>query len=341
MPDRRILMIKPSALGDVVHALPVLRLLRRRFPGAQISWLVARAFAGLLEDHPDLDQVITFDRHELARTWYRPEGMSGLLRLRRRLREMRFDTVIDLQGLLRSGILGWMSGAEERFGFREAREMAWLGYNRPVSLNGREMHAVDRYVAVARELGCEPGPIEFRFNHTDADRQWAREQTGGRNYCVLLPGTNWATKRWPIGSFASLSRRIEKETGLAAVVCGAGDARALVEAIGPGRCVDLVGKTSLRQLVAVLEQAAMVVANDTGPMHIAAALGRPLVTLFGPTNPARTGPYGRPETVVRAELPCSPCYSRRCVHQSCMTLLKVDAVFEAVRRQLAAGSVQA
>jgi ADP-heptose:LPS heptosyltransferase len=150
-------------------------------------------------------------------------------------------------------------------------------------------------------------------------------------YAVLLPGTNWATKRWPVERFAALVKPLQERFGLQPVVGGAACDLALGEQIGG---INLAGRTSLRQVVALLERAAVVNANESGPMHIAAALGRPLVTLFGPTNPIRTGPFGRPESVLRLDLPCSPCYSRRCSHQSCLQWLQIAPVLKLAEQQM-------
>jgi lipopolysaccharide heptosyltransferase I len=332
----RILMIKPSAIGDVVHALPVLNLLRRKWPGSKISWLVTPGCAGLLDGHPQLDEVIRFDRKRLGNTW-RSIGAAGALGdLGRELNSRRFDLVIDLQGLLRSGLLGFGTGAAVRVGSSSDREFGWMFQTHlaPVDKAG---HAVDRYLAVADYLGLGSSPVEFVFPTDDADRAAIAPLLPDGPFAVLLPGTNWETKRWPVEKFAALVRPLRERFGLAAVVAGANDAVPLAAAI-PGS-VDLAGKTSLRGLVAVLEKASLVIANDTGPMHIAAALGRPLVTVYGPTDPAQTGPYGRAGSVVRLDLVCAPCFSRRCVHQACLKELSIEPVLSAAAAQLQFGPV--
>jgi heptosyltransferase I len=334
-PPRRVLIVKPSAIGDVVHTLPILELLRRRWPGAHIAWLVTPVCAGLVEGHPLLNEVIRFDRRLFARFW-RPGVMRALWQFLRGLRRRRFDLVIDFQGLLRSGVMTWATRAPHRVGFANARELAWLFYNHRVPVGTMEQHAIDRYLKLAAAVGCETQPLRFVFPVTDADRSRVAELLGGvPEYAVLLPGTNWATKRWPVEHFASLVRPLRERFGLASVVAGGpGDAE-LGQAI-PG-AMNLAGRTTLRELVALLEGASLVVANDSGPMHIAAALGRPLVTPFGPTNPIRTGPYGRMDSVVRMELPCSPCYSRRCrnpVQLQCLRELDPQRVLEMAEREM-------
>lgn len=332
---QRILIVKPSALGDVVHALPILNLLRLRWPKAHIAWLVMPAFAGLLEGHPQLDRVIPFERRQLAKAWKDPGRLGELFRLTRDLREARFDLVIDLQGLLRSGWLTSRTRAPVRVGFANAREGAPLFYTHRVPVRSKEVHAIERYLSVAEALGCGRQPVRFIFPTDDTDRAAVAEMLGGIDrYAVLLPGTNWATKRWPVEHFAETARKVRERMGLGIVVAGGADVTGLAARIPFD--ANLAAGTSIRQLVALLERAELVIANDSGPMHIAAALGRPLVTLFGPTNPIRTGPYNRPDTVARVDIPCSPCYSRRCSHTSCMRWLTPESVLSIAGVQLRA-----
>jgi heptosyltransferase-1 len=340
---QRILIIKPSAIGDVVHALPILNLVRKKWSAAKISWLVTPACAGLLEGHPQLDEVILFDRKRLGSIWRRPWLWMELRRFTRSLRERKFDLVIDLQGLFRSGWLAKKTRAPARVGFANSRELAWMFYTHRVPVETMEQHAVSRYLKVAKFIGCEDSPVEFPFATTEQDREYAKDLIGAdknvrtteAGYAVLLPGTNWLTKRWPIERFAALVNPL-RERGLACVVAGGPDAAPMAKQI-PGT-IDVTGKTTLRQLTALLEGAALVVANDSGPMHIAAALGRPLVTPFGPTNPVRTGPYGRMDSVIRLDISCSPCYSRSCSHRSCLQFLDVAPVLELADEQMNRGS---
>jgi lipopolysaccharide heptosyltransferase I len=334
---QRILIIKPSAIGDVVHTLPVLALLRRRWPGAKISWLVTPACAGLLEGHPMIDEIILFERKRLGGMWKNPRLALELRGFTRGLRERKFDLVLDLQGLFRSGWLGRKTRAPVRVGFRNAREFAWLFYTQRVPIETMEQHAIDRYLKLARFIGCDAGPVEFPFATSDADRAHVGGLLGDSSpYAVILPGTNWPTKRWPVEKFAGLVGPLRDRFGLRTVLAGGADAAEMAPAI-PG-AISVAGKTTLKQLTALLERAAVVVANDSGPMHIASALGRPLVTAFGPTNPVRTGPFGRMDSVVRLDIVCSPCYSRRCSHQSCLRQLDVEAVLELAREQMSRGT---
>jgi lipopolysaccharide heptosyltransferase I len=331
---RRILIIKPSAIGDVVHTLPILNLLRKRWPDAHISWLVTPACAGLLEGHPQLDEVILFERRRYGSSWRDPGALRDLFALTRKLRKQQFDLVIDLQGLFRSGWLTWKTRAPVRIGFANAREGAPIAYTHRVPVASADQHAIDRYLSITEALGCGRGPVEFHFATGQLEREYIADQLRGvERYAVLLPGTNWQTKRWPEQNFAALVGPLKERFGLTSVIAGGSDVAPLAAKIGEG-AISLVGKTNLRELTALLEASDLVIANDSGPMHIAAALGKPLVALFGPTNPLRTGPYQRPNAVLRLDIPCSPCYSRTCGHQSCLRWMTVDAVLDHAAGQL-------
>ncbi len=332
----RILLIKPSSLGDVTHALPVLHLLRRRYPGAKISWLVAPYCSGLLEGHPDLDEVIIFDRRRFGTAWKNPSAGLDLIRFKRDLRRRQFDWVIDLQGLFRSGWLAWQTRAPVRIGFANAREWAPLFYTHRIPIATMEQHAVDRYLKIAIAAGCDDGPVEFPFAFTETDRAAVADMTGDQPFAVLLPGANWATKRWPVENFEALVNPIHQQFALKSIVAGGPDTIDLANSIPSA--LNLAGKTNLPQLVALLERSSLVIANDSGPMHIAAALNKPLVTIFGPTNPIRTGPYNRPDSVVRVDIPCSPCYSRKCSHTSCLRWLTIEPVLATAAEQVSNGT---
>jgi lipopolysaccharide heptosyltransferase I len=336
---QHVLIIKPSAVGDIVHALPVLPRLRRLWPDARISWMVTPACAGLVQNHPLIDDVILFQRNRLGRGWYNPFALLDLADLVHEIRRRHFDLVIDLQGLFRSASVALASGAPRRVGFANAREGAPLFYTDLVHSSMERDHAVERYLKVAAALGCDDGIIEFPFAVDDEDRRFIGELIpAGTRYAVLAPGTNWKTKRWPIERFAALVEPLRRRFGLESVTAGTNGDRELTSRI-PAR-FDLTGKTTLRQAVALLERADLVIANDTGPMHMAAALGRPLVTPYGPTGVRRTGPFGRFDSVVRLDLPCSPCFSRTCSHHSCMEWLQIEPLLSLAAEQIARYSNQ-
>src|SRR5579862_397828 len=250
-PPRKILIIKPSAIGDVVHALPVLNLMRKQWPTAHISWLVSSACAGLLDGHPQLDEVIRFDRRRFGKGWRKPSAAAGLFDFTRDLRKKQFDLVVDLQGLFRSGWLASKTKAAIRVGPAEARELGWIFYTHRVRTGFPLGQAVERYLNIAEEMGLGRSPVEFVFPTNDQDRQKVAEVIStDRRYAVFLPGTNWETKRWPPEKFAACVEPLHERYGFESIVAGGAGDSVLAAQIPGAR--DLTGKTNLRQLVALL-----------------------------------------------------------------------------------------
>lgn len=330
----RILIIKPSSLGDIVHALPVLAAARRAHPQAHIAWLVARSFASLLEGHPLLNEVIVFERNRLGKIWRYPNRLGEILKFAGGLRARRFDLVVDLQGLLRSGLLTWASGARRRVGFAAARELSWLFYSQLVRPGTGLNHAVDRNLAVAGALGWPVTPVDFPYPIAPPEMATASDLLNkhaiSAGFVAVILGARWESKRWPDAQFVKLLDGLAGR-GVATVLLGGPDDRSSAEQIALAcrvKPVNLVGATSLRGLAAVLAKSELVVAHDSGPLHLAAALGRPTLALFGPTDPAKTGPYGPAGHTITNPVPCAPCLRRRCPlgHQDCLRKLDADAV---------------
>jgi heptosyltransferase I len=333
-PDR-ILIIKPSAIGDIVHALPALNLVRRRWPAAKVSWLVTPACADLIRGHPQIDELIIFERKRFGAGWRSPRAFGELFSFLRSLRDRKFDLVLDMQGLFRSGYMSWATRAAVRLGFSNAREGGWIFYNHWVR-NDLRTHAVTRYLDLAEAAGCGREPVEFVLPVRDEDRATVSALLPpGERYAVLAPGAGWDTKRWPVERFAALVPPL-REMGLTSVVAGGPGDRKWSAQI-PG-AIDLTGRTTLKELIALLDSASVVIGNDSGPSHIAAALGRPLVTMYGPTSPEATGPWGKMEGVVQFQVPCHPCYRKTCSHQSCLQKLQVGTVLDRIHRELGTAS---
>jgi heptosyltransferase-1 len=304
-PYENILLIKPSSLGDVVMALPALSALRRSFPQARISWLIRPEFAPLIEGHPHLDETLLFDRKLLAKAWRSPASGRGLIALVSRLRHSRFDAVLDLQGLFRTGLLARLSGCPQRVGPRW-REMAHLFYTISVPPRLEWVHVVDYYLKLVEAMGAADLGVEFVLPERPAAAAAARDLLSrqgidSEHYAVVIPRSAQPSKCWPVERFAALVGRLTSEHGLAVAATGSQSEGAMIEEIrrrAGHSLANLAGRTSLPELVEVLRRAKFVVSNDTGPGHIAAALGRPLVMMFSWSNPLRVGPYGRPQCVV-------------------------------------------
>jgi heptosyltransferase-1 len=335
----KILILKPSSLGDVVQALPVLRLLRRHLPASELFWWIDSQLAPLLEGDPDLTGVVRFERQR----WTSPLHWPEMFRSIRWLRAQNFDWVIDLQCLARSGAFAWLANGKFLIGLDEPREGARGFYDVAVRRISYHTHAVDWYLAVLPQLGV---PVHWNFpwlpeRPAVADAVKSKWQTHGNRWIALQPGARWLTKRWPVEYFTELVRLLAKNFPDARfAILGDGKDKSLGEIISraaPERCLNLCGQTSLPEMVEWLRLCDLLVTNDTGPMHVAAALGRPLVALFGPTDPRRTGPYGHLENVLRIDLPCSPCLKSRCRYKKpfeCLKALSPATVFEFARKKL-------
>ncbi len=305
---KNILIIKPSSLGDVVLALPALSALRRSFPDAKISWFIRPEFAPLLKNHPDLDEVILFDRKFLGHAWYNPRAFAALVSLIWRLNSGKFDAVFDLQGLFRTAIFAWLSGCPRRFGMAGAGEFGHIFYTHKVKQDRSCIHLVDYYLKIVREAGAAKTDVQFPLPIDLAagavNKLLAAQGIKLNDYAVFVPTSAHEDKCWPAERFAALADKISAQFHLSIIATGSASEKSTVERLRNLANVSIAnfaGVTSLGELVALLKGARVVVSNDTGPGHIAAALGIPVVLIFGPTNPARVHPYNRPECVVAVE----------------------------------------
>lgn len=363
-----ILIVKLSAIGDVIHTLPSLSALRRCYPDAELTWVVEEAAADLLADHPDLNRVLIFRR----KTWLK-ELRQGKIALPfremraflRELRSRRYDIVIDFHGLLKSAVIVLLSGGRRKLGYDSLQEGSALFYNEKIPEEMRK-HAVDRYLDLVRhvaggaETACPAATPEFRIaigekeerrvaallnenstmlttaeNGAGGGLYSGGEKRKGRRFVAVNPVAFWETKLWEDEKFAELCDRVRTELGIGVVLTG-GEAGPLDRIRGRMKtaAVNLGGQTTLRELACLYRQASLVVTTDSGPMHIAAAVGTPVVALFGPTDPARTGPYGPGHRVIRGGLSCMPCFRKRCDTVRCMREIGVGEVFAAVREMV-------
>jgi heptosyltransferase I len=314
-PPQRVAILKPSALGDIAHSLPFLDRARRSWPEAHITWVVNRGFAGLLENHPQLDAVLPFDRGTFrGSVWGSARYAWQFLNT---LRRERFDLVVDLQGLLRTGLMCAGSGTPVRVGFAAAREGARHFLTHTVHIPDAEsLHAVDRYLRLADFLGLPPSPVRFVLPVAahEADDVARLLTPYPRPWVAVALGAKWRTKRWPVPHFAETLTAAN--AGTAVLVGGPEDASLAAEfqAIYPGPTLDMIGKTSLPKLVAVLKAVDVMFSNDTGPMHVAVALGTKCVGPYTCTKITKHGPYGQFERAAETRVPCAGSYVRDCPH---------------------------
>ncbi|MBL7077245.1 MAG: glycosyltransferase family 9 protein [Kiritimatiellae bacterium] len=311
-----ILVVKLSSLGDLFHALPAVHNLKVGL-GAEIDWVTQREYAGLVSCFDDVRRVIPFDRRGRSR---KPRAFL------KELRAERYDMVLDMQGLLKSGVITRLARAGRRLGPSFQRECAWLFYHAVAGKRDKERHAVEENFDVVRFLGLDPIPPEFPVTFP------AIELEGIGPRVAVIPSSRWVTKDWTPAGFAAAARHLRDERGaIVYLMGGPGDAARCADIdrmMGDGT-VNLAGKTSLVEMGSYLAAMDLLIANDSGPVHMAAAVGTPSLVLFGPTCPDRTGPYGDDHRIVQSgPLECRPCFMRDCPpgHHRCMADISADQV---------------
>ena len=307
----KLLIIRPSALGDVCRSVPVLASLAARFPEATIDWLVQDAFVPAIASHPALRRAIPFPRQRVAvRKWWTRDARKTLRNLLRSLRDERYDAVFDCQGLGRSGAFTWATRAPLRVGHADAAEFAWLAYTRPsrVPPPSTSQHTVDRMLGLVEAVGV-PAITDMRLYTSEQDRAALDPRLVGARYAVVAPTSRWAGKRWPADRFAHVIDAMLAESTLDAVAIVASHnerdqcAPILDLAQRDPRIINLVGVTPIGALMATIEAASLVIANDSAALHMGVGFDRPILGLFGPTSIARVGPYQRERDVIQTAPP--------------------------------------
>jgi heptosyltransferase-1 len=343
-----ILIVKTSAIGDVTHTLPALYALRHQYPKARITWLVEEASADLISNHPLLDRVLVSRR----KSWLRDlrsrhclAAIREIVRFVHQVRDTRYDLLIDFQNLLKSGIFVGLARAERKAGFgrgMEHSEFSYLFLNKRVPAVDMNIHAARRELMLLETLGVDTATASYDLPVAPADRQNIDDMLashsilGGDRVVAINPMATWETKLWSEDGFARVADEL-LQYGVKVVFTGSRDDRPAVAAIirlMSGTGINLAGRTTLKTLAALFKRADLVISTDTGPMHIAAAVGTPVVALFGPTSALRTGPFGAGHQVLQADLHCVPCLRRRCATIECMAKISVQQVVTAVRKVL-------
>ena len=332
-----ILIIKPSSLGDVIHALPFLKAIKDRYPDSRVDWVISRRLKGIIEDNPLIDELIVIDKDSWGSIGNLSQTVTEIFRTARNLRKKHYDIIADLQGLLRSGIISFITPAVLKIGFDNAREGSRYFYNKRVSVNS-SIHAVEKNLKIAGALGAKPEKTEFPLKVDEKAREEVKRLINNAGeYILIIPSARWRTKIWPAENFASLIKRLP----VTSVITGSPDDKDIARKItdkSPNNTIDICGRTGLKELVALIEGAKVVVSGDSGPIHIAAALGKPVIALFGPTDASKTGPYGWQEnkdlTVISSNVSCSPCFRKRCRDPICMSGITVETVLEELNRYI-------
>lgn len=339
-----ILIIKLSSIGDVVHALPFLEAVKKSFPDSKIDWLVEEEASQVIAGHPAINRVIISRRKAWEKEILNPlnfaKVFSETLGFYKELRMCSYDIVVDLQGLFRSGFLTALSKGKRKAGMSGGREGASFFLNEPPVPVDYEQHAVDRYLKAAKYLGCPISGFKGEIPVFAQDKKLADEILGSadknQNVIAVNPMAKWKTKLWAPDKFSELASVLQKEINCRVIFTGSSQDRPVIDGIikqtgNESGAVNLAGRTSLKELACLYSRCSVLVCTDTGPMHIAAAMGCRVVALFGPTSPLRTGPYGRGHMVLRSGIDCSPCFKKECDGMKCMEDISVNAVIDAVR----------
>ncbi len=353
-PPQSILIVKLSAIGDVIQTLPMMEALKDRYPLAQIDWVVEEDAAELLFGHPALNRVLVSRRKlwqkELFQKGHFHTTYREIRKFIRELRRVRYDWVIDNHGILKSGILVAGSRGKRKIGFRAstgiADEGSYLFTNERYPPLPIDRHALERYLDLIAQVGVPAARPSLRFPLAEEmvrkTEEWLHDLGfSSAPRIVIHPMAKWATKQWPPENFALLADNLLSRGAFLLFTGSSEDREAIQTILAPlphqQRTMNLAGKTGLKELAALFSLADLVLTTDTGPMHLAAAVNAPLVALFGPTAPWRTGPYGKGHIILRKSLPCSPCFKKKCATTECMNLLSVEEVLKAVEEKIGKG----
>jgi len=339
-PPRKIFVRATNWIGDGVMMTPALGAIRETFPEAEIVVAANPLVAQLLTPHPWCDRILVYDRRG------RHRGLAGFLRFVRELRAERFELAILLQKAFEAALLAFLAGVPKRLGFSSDGRRLLLTASTPLTSALREQHHSRHYLEMLRTFGITGGTGDVRLALSDEERQWAARQLGPGEWVAVNPGAAYGSaKRWYPERFAGVAEALSAEFGLRVVLVGGPGEMEIgrdIESAMSTPPLNLIGRTSVREMMAILAGCALMVTNDSGPMHVAGAFAVPIVAIFGPTDHTTTYPWTPRYKVVRAETWCAPCLKRECPYgHECMLAVRVEDVVEAARSLLQAPSPQA
>ena len=342
-----ILIVKLSAIGDVIHTLPALNAIRSHFPEAHITWLVEEDAGSLVEGHEALDRVLVSKRKRWTRGLRSSlffSTLSEIYRFIKALRDTDYDMILDFQALLKSGVLIALARGQRKIGFGkglEHMEHSYIFLNERIPAVDMEIHALSRGMMFIEALGIPSNTVEYKLPVSSHDHEKVDDlmraygMLGAKPLIAINPVAKWETKLWTNKKFSQLADLLIDRYDAKIVFTGGPDDRPPIQdimAAMKGQAVNLAGLTTLKMLAALYQKMVFVVSTDTGPMHMAAAVGTPVVALFGPTAPWRTGPFGSGHQIVRGGPECSPCFKRECKTIDCMELISVQQVIDAIHK---------
>lgn len=345
---KRFVIVRLSSIGDVLHCTPVAKALKAKFPSCHITWIVGQVAYPMVQDNPFLDEIYIWSRErweKLMRQGKLREAWSMWRQLKTDMAARSFDVALDVHGLLLSGMVTRATGAPRRIGLSGTKEPNWLFMTeRAPSLPG-DVHVIQRYLSVLRPLGITSHDYHMTLCVGQEAKEFARcffaehNIRQGEKVVVLNPATTWPAKNWPPEFFARVADALENVARI--VLCGGPDDIHLANKIitcSKAYIINAVGRTSLQQMAGLIAQAGLVIVGDTGPLHMAVALGVPTVSIFGPTDPAKFGPLTPGHFILRSQAECMPCHKTICPqgHMRCMHSVRPDEVIAAARQELSA-----
>lgn len=346
MTPENILLIRLSSIGDVLHCTPVAQALREYYPKAKISWIVGEKSQDILHGNPYLDKIIVWQREQWEKELRKGAWLKSLENfrfLKQQLKIDQYDLTIDMQGLLLTGLIGWCSGAPMRIGFAKAREGSPLFYTHKVHAAQTRKQVVKHYLQLLGPLAIKNYDMQMvmpiaREHHEFAEGVFARyDIAGDQKVVVLNPSTSWTTKCWPAVYFSKLANLLQDKANAEIIILGGPGDIPLVEKIVSGisrPVINLAGRTSLKELAAVVQKSHLFIGGDTGPLHIAAAVGTPTISLFGPTDPRIYAPLGKKHMAIVTDVVCRNCHKRTCKNFICMDRIRPEEVCVAAQKML-------
>ncbi|TDX59234.1 glycosyltransferase family 9 protein [Orenia marismortui] len=338
----KILLIRLSAIGDVIHALPVARATRERYPEAEITWIVEDKAKDLVIGNPNIDNIIILPKEEWKKE-FKTKKWATLKKARsffKELQKKEFDIALDVHGLFKSGLTAYLSGAKKKIGPAKGREGSTLFYDHKVELPTEEIHQIDRNLQIAKGVDVKAETVSFDITLSEEERKKVDQLLKGlaindsKLLITINPYTSWSSKNWLNQRWAKVADKLIKDFNCELIFTGSPADRA-----GVGEIIDLMeedpynlaGRTNLKELAGVYDRADLFIGCDTGPMHLAVAMATPVIALFGPTNPLTHGPYGDNNIVVKGTEECRCCWKRVCKHNNeCMKSISVDDLIDNV-----------
>lgn len=328
-----------SALGDVMHALPCAAALRELYPNAKITWIVHPQFSTFVPEPPIVDEIIYFDKKAFSKMSFGGK-LKEIMRMRKLLREKKFDLVLDLQGLFKSAVIAWLTGCPNRYGYNDMRECSGL-VSKAVHGANEHGHIVQQYLDVIRFLGSKVQEPVFPMPALVEEKKHMRRLLQSTFFDVrkeqlvaIVPGAGWVTKEWPVEYFIKLCKKLLAQGKRIVLIGGPAElakGEEIAAVLPKEKVLNLVSKTNLKELAALMGSMGLCIGGDTGPVHIAAAMGTRIIALFGASSGHRAGPYGEKVTIISTDEECAPCFKRKCpLKKNCMAKISVAQVLEKI-----------